>query len=177
METAVPIAYCKRQLALIWFIGGGILFAIVLMQTLLERYGSAANQAWGWLLPSVLPTLSLIIGQLVFDAVQGGNRGRTVDRFLFRLTAMLSSVYLLAVLMVILMAPFLRESGPLQLMAESNVWLGPVQGLVSAALGAFFVKAAMEEQGVPAELAAAVEVARLREEARKLREGGAAREG
>jgi hypothetical protein len=161
VESALPIAYCKRQLARIWFLGGGIVFFIVLVQSLLDRYGEEVNQAWGWLLPTVLPTLSLIIGQLVFDAVQGTYAERVIDRFLFRLTVALSSFYLLAVLLVLLAAP-LTSIEPIQLMHRSNVWLGPLQGLVAAAMGAFFVKAAKEGHYDTEEIAAAVAVARER---------------
>jgi hypothetical protein len=159
VESALPIAYCKRQLARIWFIGGGLVFFIVLVPSLIGRYGEEVTQAWGWALASVLPTLSLIIGQLVFDAVQGTQGARTIDRFLFRLTVALSSFYLLAVLLVILVEPFANGIDPVQLMHQSNVALGPLQGLVTAAMGAFFVKAAKEGFG-PEEIAAAVAVER-----------------
>jgi hypothetical protein len=166
MESALPIAYCKRQLAVIWFTGSAVLFGLVLVQSLLNRYGDEVNRVWGWLLPTVLPTLSLIIGQLVFDAVQGGQAGRMMDRFLFRLTAVLSVAYLLAVLLVFLLQP-VSGLGPLELMTGANVWLGPVQGLVAAAMGAFFVKAARDEQGLTPEILAAVAAARARETARE----------
>jgi hypothetical protein len=169
MESGVPIAHCKRLLATIWFVGGGIIFFLVLTQSLFDRYGDQVSRVWGWLLPTVLPTLSLIIGQLVFDAVQGGLADRTMDRFLFRLTAWLSCGYLLAVFLVIVLTPF-STLGPIQLMTEANVWLGPVQGLVAAAMGAFFVKAAREGQdGLErrSEIELAVAAARNYEERRE----------
>jgi hypothetical protein len=142
VETGVSIRYCKRQLARLWFAGAGIVSLLVLLQSLHGRYGAEVAQAWSWLLPTLVPTLSLIIGQRVFDAVQS-TPDRATDRFLYRLTASLSSVYLLAVLLVVLLQP-LSTPGPIELMVQSNVWLGPMQGLVIAPMGAFFVKAGRE---------------------------------
>jgi hypothetical protein len=142
---AVSVARCKRWLASVWFIGGGLVFFIVLVQTLLGRYGDDGNEIWGWLLPTVVPTLSLIIGVMVFDAVQNENTQRKVDRFLFRLTVGLSAAYLAAVFLVIALQP-LAAAPPLQLMTQANIWLGPFQGLVAAAMGSFFVKAARADQ-------------------------------
>jgi hypothetical protein len=145
VETTLPITYCKRRLATVWFTGGGIAFFLVLVQSILGRYGEEVGKAWGWLLPTVLPTLSLIIGVLVYDAVERPDTGRRIDRFLFRLTVALSCGYLLAVLLVLLLTP-LSNLGPIELMSQASVWLGPLQGLVAAAMGAFFVKAAREGQ-------------------------------
>jgi len=143
MESGLPITFCKRRLATVWFGGAGIVFLLVLLQSLFGRYGDEVTQAWGWLLSSVMPTLSLIIGVLVLDAVQRADVTRTIDAFLFRLTVWLSLAYLLAVFLVVVLTPF-SDLGPIQLMTKLNVVLGPVQGLVAAAMGAFFVRAARE---------------------------------
>lgn len=140
---AVALTRCKRWLAGIWFTGFGVIFFIVLIQSQLGHYRDEANQVWGWLLPTVMPTLSLITGVLVLDASRHDKRRATTDRFLFLLTAWLSGAYLASVLLVILLQP-LSSVSPLQSMAQSNVWLGPFQGLVAAAMGAFFVRAAHE---------------------------------
>lgn len=140
----VPVAYCKQRLATVWFSGAGLVFTIVLVQSLFGRYEDQVNEVWGWLLPTVVPTLSLIIGVLVFDAMQRIKRAKRIDRFLFRLTTGVSAAYLFAVLLVIVLQPF-AASPPVQLMNQANIWLGPFQGLVAAAMGAFFVKAEHEE--------------------------------
>jgi hypothetical protein len=144
---AVTVTYCKRRLAAAWFVGAGVVFFVVLIQSMLGRYGEDVNEAWGWLLPTVMPTLSLIIGVLVFDAMRTEDPTRTIDKFLFRLTLGLSISYLSAVLLVIALQPFAKVPA-LQLMTEANIWLGPFQGLVAAALGAFFVKAAQDGASV-----------------------------
>ena len=143
----ISVAQAKRVLASIWFGGAGLVFFIVLVQSLLGRYGEQVNEAWGWLLPTVVPTLSLIIGVLVFDALQREKRPKRTDRFLLKLTAGLSAAYIAAVLLVIVLQPF-ATLPPIQMMTQTNIWLGPFQGLVAAAMGAFFVKAEHGDQNV-----------------------------
>jgi len=131
----------KRRLAVLWFCGAGIIFIVMLFQTILGRYGTNISEAWGWFLPTIMPTLSLIIGVLAMDALGNGVKILTVDRFFFRLSFFLSLAYLVVVSFTILMQPFSPLSA-VELMTQSNLWLGPFQGLVSASLGAVFIKGA-----------------------------------
>ncbi|MCI5123967.1 MAG: hypothetical protein D3925_05705 [Candidatus Electrothrix sp. AR5] len=139
----IPIANTKKQLAIIWFSGSGILFTLLLLQTIFGKYGTEISEIkdpWGLMLPTFIPTLSLIIGVLVSDATgsQDPEETATVDRFFFRLSCFLSTTYLLTVILTILLSPFSTLS-LLELMKLSNLWLAPFQGLVTASLGAFFV--------------------------------------
>jgi len=131
-------AKCKKRLATVWLTGAGILFFLLLFQTFLGRYGDRADAAWGWLLPTIMPTLMLMVGVLVSDALRKSTASVQVDRFIFRLAFFLSVGYLIVVSLTLLLSPF-SAIPQLQLMTLSNLWLGPFQGLVSAALGAFFV--------------------------------------
>lgn len=147
MTTSLPVVRCRKRLATLWFAGSGILFFLVLVQTLLGHYGDKANEAWGWALPTIMPTLSLIIGVLVADALGKGTRTtQGVSAFLFRLTFSLSAAYLLVVVLTIVFQPFASLS-PIELMRQANLWLGPFQGLVSASLGVFYVKRSTERGG------------------------------
>ena len=135
----IPMTICKRKLAALWFAGAGVLFFVLLLQTIFGRYGERSSDAWSWFLPTIMPTLSLAIGVLAMDAFGKDIRVMEVDAFLFKLTFGISSAYLVAVLLLFLLQPFTTVS-PFELMNQSNLWLGPFQGLVAAAMGAFFVK-------------------------------------
>lgn len=128
---------CKKHLAMLWFIGSGFIFVIVLLQTIFGRYEEKATEAWAWFLPTIMPTLLLIIGVLVMDTLERGEKKQTVDRFIFWLSFSISLIYLIVVALTIFMQPF-SNSSALELMKQSNLWLGPFQGLVSASLGAFY---------------------------------------
>jgi hypothetical protein len=99
-----------------------------------------AEEAWAWLLPGILPTLSLIIGVLVMDALGMSVRAATVDGFMFWAAFGLSVFYLVIVALPILLQPF-SAIEPLWMLRQSNLWLGPMQGLVGAAPAAFFIDA------------------------------------
>jgi hypothetical protein len=149
-SSLVSMDGAKRWLALIWFSFSGILFLILLIQTFFNHYGTQIDQAWSWLLPSVLPTLSLIVGVLASDAAQHDHLDTQIDRFLVRCAIGFSVVYLLVVLSTILLQPVSSGVTPLTLMHRSQLFLSPFQGLVSALLGVFFVRQGKRETG-PAE--------------------------
>ena len=141
MNAELSFAHCKKRLGLLWFASAGVIFAIVLTQSLGGRFGSNLTDAWSWLLPNVMPTLSLIVGVFIADLQQGGVE-KMVDRFVFRMATSLSVVYFLTILATLLAIPFISLHGmqPIDLLKASNLWLAPLQGLAAAALGAFFVK-------------------------------------
>ncbi len=128
----------KRVLATVWFLGSAVLVILVLVQTMMDHYGNKTSDAWGWLLPTYMPTLSLITGVMVADAVKR-QPSEPVDPFVFLLASVISGVYLFIVLLTILLAPF-SSLGEIKLMSLSNLWLGPIQGLVTAFIGVFFVQ-------------------------------------
>ncbi|WPD24959.1 MAG: hypothetical protein SD837_10410 [Candidatus Electrothrix scaldis] len=136
----IPVGESQKRLVLIWFSGPGFLFALLFFQTVLGKYGSEAKEAWALILPTFVPTFFLIIGTLIADATREADPDEivTIDRFFFRLADFLSLAYLATVILTILLSPFAKLS-QLDLIKLSNLWLTPFQGLVIAALGAFFV--------------------------------------
>lgn len=130
----LPLKECQQRLAVLWLIGSAALFALMFLQNTFGHYGKDAGSAWSWLLPTVLPTASLIVTALFKTS---GAETKTVDRFLFRLAFLLSLFYLGTVMLVILAQP-LTSTGPVDALTHSNAYLGPFQGLVASAFGAFF---------------------------------------
>ncbi len=136
----IPVVDSQKRLMFIWFTGSGFLFALLLLQTFLGQYGSETREAWGLMLPTFVPALFLVVGTLIADATGSADPGETVtvDRFFFRLSEFLSTAYLATVILIILLSPF-STFPQLQLIKLSNLWLAPFQGLVTAALGAFYI--------------------------------------
>jgi hypothetical protein len=128
----------QRKLAVLWFFGGGISALILIIQSITGYYGDKVSDAWSWLLPYVLPILTLIVSAVFADATKKTSN-ITVNLFAYRSSLWLSVFYLLC-LDVSLLAGNLTPYGPLQLMKTSVLWLGPLQGLLGIALGVFFVK-------------------------------------
>jgi hypothetical protein len=138
----VSMVKCKKRLAMLWLAWGGFLFFLLLFQTIFGRYQEKAGEAWSWMLPTIMPTLSLIITVWAVDALQQATPARVVDRFFFGLSFGLSSLYLLVVTLIIVLPIFVSSDAEeaLKQMKASNIYLGPSQGLVSIALGVFFTK-------------------------------------
>lgn len=144
----------KWMFASIWLGGAGLVFLILVVQSLVGRYGSQSEDAWAWYLPTVMPTLSLIIGVLASDfrtaatasatttaATTTANDAKVLPvsaRGLLWLGMGLSIFYLVLVAVTILAQPFLQDVSPIELMHRSNLWLGPLQGLTAGVLAAFF---------------------------------------
>lgn len=133
-NNRISMVESKKSLAKIWFVGAGFLFMLFFFQQIGGKYGKNADDAWSWLLPNIMPTLSLIIGILIKDASRKES-DTTVDRFLFRLSYGLSICYIAMIILMIMLSP----TNPLEMMRQSKLFLGPLQGLVSATLGAFFI--------------------------------------
>lgn len=138
MSERIPSKTAKRRLATVWFIGTGVLFIVLMLQSMLGNYGTGTEEVWNWFLPNVVPTLTLVVGVMVSDALGRSEDTGDVDRFIFRLAFWLSIGFLLALSLPVFIAPF-SELPPPQLLKSSLLWVVPLQGLVSAALGAFFV--------------------------------------
>ena len=136
----IPVTDSQQRLVTVWFSGSGFLFALLLAQTISGKYGSEAKEAWALILPTFVPSLFLLVGTLIAEATGPTDPAETVtvDRFFFRLSEFLSIAYLATVILLILLSPFSRISQP-ELIKLSHLWLAPFQGLVTAALGAFFV--------------------------------------
>lgn len=129
----------QRRLAFLWFGGTALPFFLLFVQTVLGKYGSGVAEVWGWFSQSVVPTLALIVGALVMESRGRAPLRRRADAFLFRLAFGLSATYLLVVMLTLLAEPFAAAT-PGPWLKQSNLWLGLLQGIVSASLGAFFVK-------------------------------------
>lgn len=135
----IEMRQAKRRLAVIWFGGAGSFLLVVIIQSILGKYADKTDEAIAWLLPTILPTLTLIIAVLGADAAGFTKTPKHVDVFFYRMTASLSAAYLFVVTLTVVLAPF-STTGPLELMRMSNLWLGPIQGLVGGALGVFFIR-------------------------------------
>jgi hypothetical protein len=136
----VPLERVRNRLAFGWLAASALIFVIVVLQSLLGKYGDQVQDAWGWLLPTIMPTLGMIISVLGYTALDPSMLESVVRRSYFRLATGLSVLYLLLVLLTILIQPFAAQtaSKSIELMQTSNLWLGPLQGLVASALGALF---------------------------------------
>jgi hypothetical protein len=137
----MPISFSKGQqiIAILWFCGGGLAMIVLIAQSIAGTWGTWVSDAWSWLLPTILPTLTLIISTVVVEATQQRASRTEVNSFAYYLCLGLSAFYLICVVVILFTVNFVQIK-PLELMKMSNLWLAPLQGLLSGIIGVFFVK-------------------------------------
>ena len=141
MTASQSLAQGQVKLTRLWFVWSGLLFTVVLIQSVGGSSGVRTADVWGWFTPLVLPTLSVIIGVLVSPS-KTSQPEEPPSRTIFALAFWLSAFYLTIVTLTILLGPAAWISSgtlPVDFMAMSKLWLLPVQSLVTGALAAFFV--------------------------------------
>lgn len=151
----VPLETARWQLGTVWFAGAGMIFLLLMIQSLTGVYEGIVQGVWGWALPNLAPMLSLMLGTFAGAAVAETTEtdSMRVRRPFLRLSLGLSIFHLLAVGLTLCIRPFVptlsgTDEDAMQLFVVSNLWLGPIQGLVAAALGAlFFTRTAAEKPG------------------------------
>jgi hypothetical protein len=134
----------KYFLGSVWLIGFLIPFLLLTIQTiggtkyLDENKVDRVGDVWAWFLPTVLPTLSLMIGVFIVDAANQSLRDKDVSPFIFVLAVVFSLVYLsvLSLMFILNHGDFVTDPAHLK---QSSLFLGPLQGLVSGLIGVFFV--------------------------------------
>lgn len=146
----VPLETARWWLCAIWFGGAALIFGLLIVQSLMEVYEDKVQAVWGWALPNIVPTLSLMVGVLASTALvdTAAADSISVRRPFVWLAIGLSVFHLLCVALAILIQPALPSHAPgkpfdvVRSLATSNLWLGPLQGLVAGVLGTlFFTKA------------------------------------
>jgi multisubunit Na+/H+ antiporter MnhB subunit len=76
---------------------------------------------------------------VVVEATQQRASRTEVNSFAYYLCLGLSAFYLICVVVILFTVNFVQIK-PLELMKMSNLWLAPLQGLLSGIIGVFFVK-------------------------------------
>ena len=128
----------RTKLAGLWLAGSGLLFAVLVLQSIGGKFhkNQELQKAWSWFIPTVVPTLALMLSVLGAGALAGQD-ARQVRADFFRLAWWLSLAYLLVLAGTLVLQPF-SPMDAIELFTASNYWLTPMQGLVVAATGVLF---------------------------------------
>jgi hypothetical protein len=174
----VPLGKVRTRLTTVWLIFAAAIFTIVLVQSVNHRYGGGSLtvdgavpltapadkckpddgmqvdhtvDVWKWLLPNLLPTLTMMVSALAASAfIQ--NDGVTVRRDFYHSAMGLSVFYLATVSGLLLVQPIANPRSAkdqLDSLRTSNIATGPLQGLVAAALGVLFATGKSGDKQTP----------------------------
>jgi len=139
---------CKMALMFAWFSAAAILFIILFIQSIGGAYNPYTKEAWEWLLPNLMPTLSLMAGVIALEARSNPDPGRPINVSLFIWTLGVSVFYLLVMIATVLALPRVSQDlvKRMEFLKMSSLWLGPFQGLATAFLGIFFLNRPQAER-------------------------------
>jgi len=144
------ISDCQMRLAILWLLPSLILFGLMMVQTFFLRFDKP-TVAWEWLIPTILPTISVIVGGIVHTASNPGTN-YAIDQNLYRLCLWLSWGYLgILVVTLFLAGPAANAAAaavggtasanpvtPMSWLETSKLWITPLQAPVGIVLGVFF---------------------------------------
>lgn len=143
----IKLRHSRNLLAVVWIIGFIPPLLILAARTYFGTYyGGRETEAWGWFTPNIVPTIGLILATLAAAAAGKDAGDRAVSAFFFFVTLLLSVLYVVIFNLIFLLEP-LADSPPLEIFKRSSLFLGIIQGLVTTALGVFFIRNAKSGDG------------------------------
>src|SRR5258708_21833636 len=96
-NPAVHLDQVRSQLAWTWLAGGGFVVIILVVQSLMGRFQGNVQEVWGWALPTIAPTLGMIVTVLGYTALDPGQSKLEVRKDFYKLAWVLSLAYLFLV--------------------------------------------------------------------------------
>jgi cytochrome bd-type quinol oxidase subunit 2 len=127
----------RKRLTFLWFSGFGILLMIFVIQHLNGKFEDRSSEAWKWFFSYTLTFISLVSGTFFMDMRK--SKSEKVDKTYFNLSFFASFFYLIILFLIFLMYPFSGTS-ILDFYANCDIFLLPLQGIVSGIIGIFFIK-------------------------------------
>jgi hypothetical protein len=120
-----------RKLATLWFVWSGLLFLLLVAQTLFGKYGDQPEWAWALFLPSLMPTMTAIVTILATQATSA--RSAILNATVYKLSIAMSICYLSVLTLGLLLEPLL-DADSIEVMKSTSFYLTPFQSLVLASL-------------------------------------------
>jgi hypothetical protein len=134
----MQLAKARKRLATLWFILSALIFTIFIFVTNVQVLPAGESDAWGWFLPTILPSLTLMLSVFVAQTLGGDDDEKVIDGFVFKLAFCVSLFYLLILLYVLLSYSRQEDGDLLSYYKKYNTMLAALQSFVSACLGIFF---------------------------------------
>lgn len=142
-DTLMAVTRAQAPLAIIWVIGVTAISLVFGVQTMNGRFGDevSATAAWEWLARWLTPGVSVVLGGLVAGAtglIDTAYRSG-VRPLLFWIAIWFSTVYLIALLSIVIGVSFL-DGGPFAAFRVADVPLSFAQSITLFTLTLFFAR-------------------------------------
>jgi hypothetical protein len=128
----------QTLLALWWLLGSILTAAALLYSVIVEKvWGPKTTDAWNWLLPLIIPTLTLTLSTAVTDVPTPKSEKTRVSFRAFLFTMIASLLYFGAIIFAIRLAG-ISQISPIDDLRSSSVWLAAFQGVVGTMIGILY---------------------------------------
>jgi hypothetical protein len=137
---SIALDVVRNRLAGVWIGGSLLIFSLVIYQSLAHVYAERVQDVWEWLMPTLLPTLTMIVSVAASTAFMSSTSTGVLRKSFYRLALSLSIFYLVLIFFTIVSLPAFNRlvSAQIDSLHTSNLWIGPIQGIVASALGVLF---------------------------------------
>ncbi|MEM1225172.1 MAG: hypothetical protein AAGJ40_05715 [Planctomycetota bacterium] len=138
MKT-ISLERSRWRLLWIWLVGSVLIFGYTITIGVTRGFNDPSDwsSTVGWVFPHLLPTLSLILSVVGANALNPRSEEVSVKMVYHRLVMVIVVAYLFLVFATYLLEGIIPFD-LVQTMGIANFWLGPLQGVVSAALSVLF---------------------------------------
>ena len=138
-HKAIPLERVRWKLARLWLVMGGGFLLLLIVQSIMGKYDQKVQRVWSWALPSIMPTLSLIVTILGMNAFHNEEEPASeIRQPFYRAVFWVSVIYLSILIGTVLVEPFTPYES-LELLNLSNFWLAPLQAFVASAIAVIFL--------------------------------------
>jgi hypothetical protein len=127
----------QTRLMIVWAVGCGLLLLIVWLQIINGHYADNGQDVIEWLLPSIVPTLSLVTGVWANNALKKPQSKKQVSKGTYQAVLAVSIFYLVFIGLVFAIQPMVALT-PIEVVKDSSLILAPLQGVMCAFIGIFF---------------------------------------
>ena len=129
------------RVLVVWMTGALLVLIIMLAQQVGGAFQGDSKIAWGWFTTTVVASPGLLFGAYLAPAK---GKPEMIERRVYLITVAISLVYLGLVLFTFGWFAVQAERRLVDILTETALFLGPVQGLVTLALGRFIGLAGKE---------------------------------
>ena len=123
----ITVNQAQKRLAILWGIGALVSFCLMIWVTFPAKIFKAEDvkEAWNWLLPLVLPFLTLIVSSVIAEANQHNPSTAPTNDLAFGITWWLSLVYLILIVVMGLTVLWSATDKPLDILKDPLLSLDP----------------------------------------------------
>ena len=154
-SSTVNYNAAQRLMCGLWSVFSVLIFGLLIMQDLNDRFGGNEGVVWGWATSLLAPNLGLIVTFVVAGHTRHPNleEQRVISLFRFLFIFAINLVYLGIITFLLYAEPFYSKPF-FEVMNSSTAWLAPLTTVVTSSIALLFVSGHSEAESAAGTLGA-----------------------